>query len=257
MGLTPRLEGEEMSVELDGFNGGDRTDIDLPDAQKELIKKITQLGKPTVLVLLNGSALAIPEEHSQVNAVLEAWYGGQAGGTAIADVLFGNYNPSGRLPVTFYKSTDDLPPFEDYAMANRTYRYFEGEALYSFGHGLSYTTFTYGDIRVNNRSTTNEEAVIVEVEVTNTGDRAGDEVVQLYVSYPESEVIRPIRDLRGFDRIFLESGETKTVEFTLNTEELRYWDSEADAWVLEKGPVKLQVGASSADIRQEFTIDIR
>jgi beta-glucosidase len=257
MGLTPRLEGEEMRVEIDGFNGGDRTDIDLPDTQKELIQKVTALGKPTALVLLNGSALAVEWSDENVPAILEAWYGGQAGGTAIADVLFGDYNPAGRLPVTFYKSVDDLPPFEDYNMDNRTYRYFEGEALYPFGHGLSYTDFEYSPLDVSRSSLTDGEELGILVQVTNTGDVDGDEVVQLYVSYPESEVERPIRDLRGFDRIHLKAGESKTVKFTLKAEDLKYWDPDTDEWVLEETQVLIQAGASSADIRQDYTIEVR
>ncbi len=257
MGLTPRLEGEEMRVEIDGFSGGDRTDIDLPDAQKELIKKITELGKPTVLVLLNGSALAVNWADKNVPAILEAWYPGQAGGTAIADVLFGDYNPAGRLPVTFYKSVDDLPPFGDYNMENRTYRYFRDDVLYSFGHGLSYTTFRYLKPSISANYIQEEGQVTVSVDITNSGERAGDEVVQLYVGYPGSKVSRPIKDLRGFHRIHLEKGETKTVEFVLKAEDLRYWDPESDKWVLEKTPVKIMIGASSSDIRQELVLNVK
>ena len=257
MGLSPRLEGEEMDVEIPGFDGGDRTDIDLPDVQQELIRKITEMGKPTVLVLLNGSALALPWEDEHVPAIVEAWYGGQAGGTAIAEVLFGDYNPAGRLPITFYKGVDDLPPFEDYAMTNRTYRYFEGDALYPFGHGLSYTSFKYEGLGLNEQSISDGESVTVFAKVTNTGEVAGDEVVQLYVSYPESGVTRPIRDLRGFDRIYLKPGESKLVEFTVKSDDLRYWDPEADEWVLENTTVEFQVGASSSDIRQTATIQLK
>lgn len=256
MGLTPRLEGEEMPVDLEGFNGGDRTAIELPVAQQALVKEITALGKPTTLVLLNGSAIALPWASEHVPAILEGWYGGQAGGTAIAEVLFGDYNPAGRLPITFYQSTDDLPPFEDYNMENRTYRYFEGEALYPFGHGLSYTTFEYGAITLNENSFTNDGKIKLSVEVTNSGGLAGDEVVQLYVSYPESEVSRPIRDLRGFDRVHLNPGETKRVDFLVDLNDLRYWDAENDTWVLESTTVEFQVGASSSDIRQTNQIEI-
>ena len=256
MGLSPRLEGEEMRVEIDGFRGGDRTDIDLPDVQKELIQKVTALGKPTAVVLLNGSAVAVNWANENVPAILEAWYPGQAGGTAVADVLFGEYNPAGRLPVTFYKSVDDLPPFEDYNMANRTYRYFEGEVLYPFGHGLSYTNFEYSPLEASGSSISEGGEITVMVEVTNTGELAGDEVIQLYVSYPESEVVRPIKDLRGFDRIHLQPGESKTVEFTLIADDLKYWNPDTDAWTLEKNPVTIKVGASSGDIRQEFVLEV-
>ena len=256
MGLTPRLEGEEMPVNLEGFNGGDRTSIELPKIQQDFIKEVTELGKPTALVLLNGSALALPWADEHVPAILEAWYGGQAGGTAIADVLFGEYNPAGRLPVTFNKSTDDLPPFEDYDMTNRTYRFFEGEALYPFGHGLSFTTFEYGNIELSDYSLSDNEDVEVQLGITNTGDVAGDEVVQLYVSFPESGITRPIRDLRGFDRIHLKPGETKTIEFTLSADDLKFWNPDLDVWELEKTPVLIQAGASSADIRQTKTLRI-
>jgi beta-glucosidase len=149
LGLTPRLEGEEMDLKIAGFRGGDRTSLDLPATQQRLLERVTTLGKPTVLVLLNGSALAVNWAQQNVPAILEAWYPGQAGGSAIADVLFGDYNPAGRLPVTFYRSVNDLPAFEDYAMRGRTYRFFEGQPLYPFGHGLSYTRFAYDNLRLS------------------------------------------------------------------------------------------------------------
>lgn len=256
MGLTPRLEGEEMDVEIEGFRGGDRTKIDLPKPQQALIQKVTQLGKPTVLVLLNGSALALNWEDENVPAIVEAWYPGQAAGTAIADVLFGDYNPAGRLPLTFYKSVDDLPPFEDYSMAGRTYRYFEGEPLYPFGHGLSYTDFAYSKLQASASSLSEGEEISVKVAITNTGEMAGDEVVQLYVRYPESAVERPLKDLRGFDRIHLQLGETQTVELAIKADDLRYWNPDNDEWVLEKTPVEILVGASSEDIRERIRIEV-
>ena len=154
LGLTARLEGEEMSVQVDGFRGGDRTRIDLPAAQQRLLERIVAVGKPTVLVLLNGSAVAVNWAQDRVPAILEAWYPGQAGGSAIADVLFGDYNPAGRLPVTFYRDVADIPPFDDYRMAGRTYRFFKGTPLYPFGHGLSYTTFAYKDLTHDERDAT-------------------------------------------------------------------------------------------------------
>jgi len=255
LGLTPRLEGEEMRVEVDGFRGGDRTTLDLPASQQRLLERVTALGKPTVLVLLNGSALAVSWAQENVPAIVEAWYPGQAG-NAIADVLFGDYNPAGRLPVTFYRGVDDLPPFEDYAMKGRTYRFFRGEPLYPFGHGLSYTTFGYANLRTSAPSLSPGGEVTVSVDVTNTGERAGDEVVQLYVSYPQSAVQRPIRELRGYARVPLQPGETRTVRLPLRADDLRYWDAENDHWVLEPRPVRLQVGASSADIRVETTLSV-
>lgn len=249
LGLAPRLEGEEMKVEVEGFRGGDRTRIDLPKPQRQLMEKIMKLRKPTVLVLLNGSALAVNWADEHVPAILEAWYPGQAAGTAIADILFGDYNPAGRLPVTFYKSVKDLPPFEDYAMQGRSYKYFKGEPLYPFGHGLSYTEFRYKNLKTGADAIAAGGDITVNVDVTNSGDRAGEEVVQLYVSYPGSSVERPLKELVGFKRIMLRPKQTKTVALNLHADDLRYWNADKDRWVLENQPVQLQVGASSADIR--------
>jgi beta-glucosidase len=256
LGLTANLEGEEMRVQIPGFRGGDRTSIDLPVPQQQLLEKVVAVGKPTVLVLLNGSALAVNWAQQNVPAIVEAWYPGQAGGSAIADVLFGDYNPAGRLPVTFYKDVKDLPPFEDYAMKGRTYRYFTGTPLYPFGHGLSYTTFAYKNLRTNVQRVAASGSMGVSVDVTNTGAVAGDEVVQLYVSHPASKVPRAIRELRGYRRVALKPGETRTVRFSVPASSLAYWNERTDRWVVESGPVKLQVGASSADIRLEHTIRV-
>ena len=177
MGITPRMEGEEMDVNIDGFRGGDRTKIDLPEVQQQLIKDIQALGKPVVLVLLNGSALAVNWENEHIPAIVEAWYPGQAAGHAIADVLFGDYNPAGRLPVTFYQSTNQLPSFDDYQITNQTYRYFDGAPLYPFGFGLSYTSFRYSDLHVTTHA---DDSVRITAQVENTGKREGDEVVQVY-----------------------------------------------------------------------------
>ena len=204
LGLTPRLEGEEMPVQLEGFAGGDRVEIGLPRVQEDLMKKVVALHKPCVLVLLNGSALAVNWARDHVPAIVELWYPGQAGGTALADVLFGDYNPGGRLPVTFYKSADQLPPFSDYSMKGRTYRFFEGEPLFPFGYGLSYTTFAYRNLVLPKQAGAGD-AVKVSVDVANTGAVAGDEVVELYLK----------RSLAGFRRVSLAPGASKTVEFTL------------------------------------------
>jgi beta-glucosidase len=257
LGLTPRLEGEEMRVDLPGFRGGDRTALDLPATQQRLLERVTALGKPTVLVLLNGSAIAVNWAQQHVPAILEAWYPGQAAGDAIADVLFGDYNPAGRLPVTFYRSVADLPPFESYAMRGRTYRYFAGEPLYAFGHGLSYTTFRYAGLRTSASTLRGGDTVTVSVDVTNTGARAGDEVVQLYVRWPGSAVERPVRELKGFARVPLAPGETRTVTLPLPADELRWWDPSRHGWALEPGRVEIEVGASSADIRLRRTIEVR
>jgi beta-glucosidase len=213
-GLSPTLEGEEMFIDLEGFHGGDRTSLNLPNVQENMLKKLKATGKPVILVLMNGSALALNWASKNIPAILEAWYPGQDGGAAIADVLFGDYNPAGRLPVTFYKSTDQLPSFEDYNMKGRTYRYFEGTPLYEFGYGLSYTKFKYSNL-VAPQSISTDSIIIVSVEVENTGDYAGDEVVQLYLKHKEAQIPVPIHALQGFKRIFLEKGQQKKVEFAI------------------------------------------
>ena len=214
MGLTARMEGEEMDIELEGFDGGDRTRLDLPDVQQELIKEIYALGKPVVLVLLNGSALAVNWSDKNIPAIIEAWYPGQAGGTAIADVLFGDYNPGGKLPVTFYKSVEDLPLFEDYNLTTHTYRYFKGEPLYPFGYGLSYTSFSYDNLKLDNNYSVGD-TVKLSVDVRNTGKVSGDEVVQVYISDLDAPVRVPIRSLKGFKRIHLKPGEVQTIDFSI------------------------------------------
>jgi beta-glucosidase len=255
LGLTARLEGEEMSVAIDGFRGGDRTSIDLPAAQQRLLERVVAVGKPTVLVLLNGSALAVNWAQANVPAIVEAWYPGQAG-NAIADVLFGDYNPAGRLPVTFYKSVNDVPAFDDYRMTGRTYRFFKGEPLYAFGHGLSYTSFSYANLRTSKESAGPNDTVMVSVDITNSGKRAGDEVVQLYVEHVGSSVERPIRDLRGYRRLTLAPGETKTVQLPLPVSSLAYWDESSHRWAIEAEQVRIRVGASSADLRLDHVIRV-
>lgn len=214
LGLSPRLEGEEMKVPVEGFSGGDRVSLGLPKMQEDLLKRIVELNKPTVLVLMNGSPVAVNYARDHVKAIVDLWYPGQAGGTAIADVLFGDYNPAGRLPVTFYKSADQLPPFTDYSMKGRTYRYFQGEPLFPFGYGLSYTKFTYGNMHLPATVQTGGN-VKVSVEVNNAGPVAGEEVVQLYLKNVDGGDTAPIRSLQGFQRISLQPGETKQVEFTV------------------------------------------
>jgi beta-glucosidase len=257
LGLTARLEGEEMPVQVEGFRGGDRTSLDLPAAQQALLERIANLGKPTVLVLMSGSAVAVNWAQGHVTAIIEAWYPGQAAGTAIADVLFGDYNPAGRLPVTFYRSTNDLPAFTDYRMAGRTYRFFDGVPLYPFGHGLSYTTFSYGNLRTSADSMRADGSIAVQVDVTNVGARAGDEVVQLYVQHAGSKVDRPKQDLRGYARVSLKPGETRTVSLPLAAKSLAYWDSTSRRWIVEPEPVRVQIGSSSANIRLQKTILIK
>jgi beta-glucosidase len=214
MGISPRLEGEEMDVKIEGFQGGDRTSLDIPEVQEDLIKEIQSLGKPVVLVLFSGSALAVNWEDKNIPVILEAWYPGQAGGTAIADVIFGDYNPAGRLPVTFYRSVSDLPPFEDYNMKGRTYRYFDGEPLYQFGYGLSYTTFSYANLTID-KQCKSCDSVELTVNVKNTGKLTGDEVVQIYLRNLDATAPVPRFTLIGFKRVFLQPGETRKVIFSI------------------------------------------
>ncbi len=247
LGLTPTIEGEEIAIEVEGFRGGDRTEIGLPAPQEELLRKVCALGKPTVLVLMGGSALAATWAAENVPAILEAWYPGQAGGDAIADVLFGDYNPAGRLPVTFYRSTEDLPPFTDYRMEGRTYRYFRGEPLFPFGYGLSYTRFAYSNLRLSEDRITLDNtamdapALTVSVDVQNTGERAGDEVVQMYLTDLQASVPVPVRQLAGFTRIHLQPGETRTVTFTVTTRQLSLIDDRGNR-VVEPGEFEIAVG---------------
>ena len=239
-GITAQLEGEEMRVNMDGFQGGDRTHIKLPQVQQNLLKALHETGKPIVLVLSSGSALAVNWADEHIPAILQLWYPGQEGGTALADVLFGEYNPAGRLPVTFYKSVDQLPPFEEYAMVNRTYRYFEGEPLYPFGYGLSYTSFAYRDLDLPEQMVTGKD-IPVSVTVKNTGQIAGDEVVQLYIRDREASVPVPRMALQGVKRIHLNPGETKQVAFTLTPKQLAVF-SDTEQFVAEPGDFEITVG---------------
>lgn len=247
MGLSPRLEGEEMKVPVEGFKGGDRLTLDLPMIQQKLIKKIADVGKPTVLVLLSGSALSTIWEDENLPAILYAWYGGEGAGTAIADVLFGDYNPAGRLPVTVYKSVDQLPPFSDYNMKGKTYRYFDGETLYPFGFGMSYTNFDYKNLRLINDKIKSGESVKLKVDVKNIGRVYGEEVVQLYVKGRGVENYEAIKSLKGFERIALKAGETKTVEFNITPQTLEVY-KEGIGFINRKGEHILLVGSSSRDI---------
>ena len=244
MGLSPMLEGEEMKVKVDGFSGGDRLDIKLPSSQTNLMKKIKELGKPMVLVMLNGSAVAIKWENDNIPAILEAWYPGQAGGTAIADILFGDYNPSGRLPLTFYKDINDIPAFNDYSMKGKTYRYFQGKPLYDFGFGLSYTTFEYTNLTVPVENPTTKN-IDFTVDVTNTGAVAGDEVVEVYFTNPQGDQLNTIRTLINFDRVALKAGETKKVSFSIQPKQLAQLNAN-NSFQLSAGTVNLSVGGMQA-----------
>lgn len=241
LGISPGLEGEEMTVNVEGFRGGDRTDIALPKAQEDLLKAILATGKPTVVVLLNGSALAINQAAQSASAIIEAWYPGEAGGTAIADVLFGDYNPGGRLPVTFYKSVNDLPPFEDYKMQGRTYRYFKSEPLYPFGFGLSYTRFTYDKLKLSRKSIKAGESLQVNVDVQNSGNRDGDEVVQVYITDVAASVPVPIRSLVGIKRVFLKAGEKKNLMFQLVPQQMTVIGNDGKR-VIEPGDFTVSIG---------------
>ena len=246
MGLSPRLEGEEMKVPVEGFSGGDRVSLGLPRMQEDLLKKVHALGRPVALVLLNGSALSVNWASQNIPAILEAWYPGQAAGTAIADVLFGDYNPAGRLPVTFYRSAEDLPAFSDYAMEGKTYRYLRKEPLYPFGFGLSYTNFTYSHLQMP-RSVVAGEDVEVSMEVENTGRMGGEEVVQLYVRDVEASVPIPVHSLQGFERIFLKAGEKKALCFRLNARQISLIDEQGRR-IVEPGVFEIAVSGCQPEV---------
>ena len=254
-GISPQLEGEEMHVDFPGFNGGDRTTIALPTIQTELMKKLHATGKPVVFVMLTGSAIATPWESENIPAIVNAWYGGQSAGTAVADVLFGDYNPAGRLPVTFYKSDNDLPGFLDYSMEGRTYRYFKGEALYPFGHGLSYSNFTYSGLKLPTTIAA-KKPVTVTVTVKNTGKRDGEEVVQLYVSHQQTKSKAPLRALKGFKRIALKAGESKTISFKLTPEELSLVNETTGKYFQPKGKVQISVGGGQPGVKNKTTSNV-
>lgn len=240
MGLSPRLEGEEMPVNVPGFSGGDRIDIGLPQPQEDLLRELVEIGKPVVLVLLNGSSLAVNWAADNVPAIIEAWYPGQAAGDALADVLFGDYNPSGRLPVTFYRSVDQIPPFKDYSMKERTYRYFTGDPLYPFGYGLSYTKFKYSNLKIPDKIDARGK-VKVSVEVQNIGKVAGDEVVQLYVRDVDASATVPIPSLQGFKRVHLKPRERKNIEFILEPRQLSLIDNQNER-IVEPGTFEICIG---------------
>jgi beta-glucosidase len=248
-GLTGDVEGEEMQVSYPGFAGGDRTDIALPAPQEQLLEALAATGKPIVFVQMAGSAVVSPWASEHLPAILVAWYPGQRGGNAIADVLFGDVNPAGRLPVTFYRGVDQLPAFDDYAMTNRTYRYFTGTPLYPFGYGLSYTRFNYSDLALDRAQITATDAIEASVTVTNTGQRAGDEVVQLYERAVSPSRPMPVRQLRGFSRVTLAPGESKRVTFRLRAvDDFGFYDEARKAFAVDPGDYEVAVGGSSADL---------
>ena len=255
-GINAGMESEEMKTIYEGFDRGDRIRIELPPIQSELLRALQATGKPVVLVNFSGSAIAMPWEAENLSAIVQAWYPGQNGGRAIADVLFGNYNPAGRLPVTFYKSTDDLPDFKDYAMANRTYRYFNGKVLYPFGYGLSYTSFSYGKPHISGSILALDGKITVVADVKNEGARNGAEVVQVYVKHLDAKVPQPIHSLAAFRRVELASGQTAKVDLEIPAKAWRYWDAAANAYAVPEGPVEIQIGSSSQDIRGAVRLQI-
>jgi len=239
-GISPRVEGEEMPVEIPGFDHGDRTDLELPAVQRALLGALHEAGKKVVLVNFSGSAMGLVPETASCDAILQAWYPGQEGGPAIADVLFGEVNPSGKLPVTFYKSVADLPEVEDYNMEGHTYRFFRGTPLYPFGFGLSYTSFAYGDARIHRGA--------LEIPVSNTGSRDGAEVVQLYIQRP-SDAEGPIKTLRGFRRVTIPAGKTVIVKFPLDDETFLWWDETAGDMRPLRGDYRLLYGGNSQQLK--------
>lgn len=237
-GISPDFEGEEMPVHVPGFSGGDRTDIELPQVQRDLMAALHNDGKKVILVNFSGSAIGLVPESESCDAILQAWYPGQMGGTAIADVLFGDVNPSGKLPLTFYKSVDQLPHFENYDMEGHTYRYFRGEPMFPFGHGLSYTTFEYGKAKIRKGK--------IVIPVTNTGDREGTEVVQLYIRRPDDSQ-GPNKTLRGFQRVTIAPGKTSKVEIPLTDETFSWWNESAQRVTPLAGEYEILYGGTSAD----------
>jgi beta-glucosidase len=260
VGLAPMLEGEEMPVKLDGFSGGDRTSIDLPAVQEDLLKALAATGKPLIVVLQNGSALAVNWAQQHADAILEAWYPGEEGGTAIAETLAGDNNPAGRLPLTFYSSLSQVPPFEDYSMQGRTYRYFTGKPLYGFGFGLSYTSFAYSDLKVVPPQVKAGEPVTIEGEVKNTGGVEGDEVVELYLTQPKA-FETSLRELAGFKRVHLGPGDSAHISLTIDPRSLGQVDAKGNRVILP-GEYTVSLGGAqpqdSASVQTaKFTITDR
>ena len=261
-GLDATWEGEEMpgGINVDGFYNGDRTRIEMPEIQQEAIKAMIDTGTPVVLVLMAGSSIALSGLEKELEAILMAWYPGQRGGDAITSVLFGDYNPSGKLPVTFYSSTSELPDFKDYNMQagkGFTYRYYKGEALYPFGHGLSYTNFKYSKLRADKTNLNEKENFKISFNIKNIGAYDGDEVVQVYIKDLKSKLKMPIKQLRGFKRVSLSKGGEKVIEFEFKPiEDFSYYNSTEQKYMVDKGSFEIQVGSSSHDIRLKKTISV-
>ena len=243
-GISPSLEGEEMPVEVPGFKGGDRTDIELPDVQRDLLKALKKAGKKVVFINYSGSAIGLVPETTTCEAILQAWYPGQAGGTAIVDALWGEYNPGGRLPVTFYKDVNQLPDFEDYSMKGRTYRYMQQRPLFPFGHGLSYTDFTYGEAKLSKNTIAKGENVVLTIPVSNVGQRDGEEVVQVYLRRPGDKE-GPRYTLRAFKRVHIPAGKTESVAIPLTGENFEWFDVESNTMCPLEGTYELLYGGTS------------
>lgn len=243
-GISPGLEGEEMPVAILGFRGGDRETIELPAVQTQLLKELHKAGKRIIFVNFSGSAIALTQEAQLCDAIVQAWYPGQAGGNAIASVLFGDYNPAGRLPVTFYKSTEQLPDFQDYNMKGHTYRYMTEKPLFPFGHGLSYTTFSYGKASLSADEVKCGESCTLTIPVTNSGERDGEEVVQVYLRRPADKE-GPSHTLRAFRRIPLKKGETQQVTFQLDGDSFEWFDTESNTMRPLKGEYEILYGGTS------------
>jgi len=255
-GIGPDLEREFMNVPFDGFDHGDRTRIELPSVQTEFLKALLATGKPVVFVNCSGSAMAMPWEAEHIAAIVQAWYPGQEGGRAVAEVLFGEVNPAGRLPVTFYRATADLPSFLDYSMAGRTYKFFKGKALFAFGHGLSYTQFKYAAAQLDQAQVNTNDTLHVKVDVANTGARDGDEVVQVYFRHVKSAAAQPLQALCGFERVPVAAKQTAHVDIAVPVKELRYWDAGRKQYVVEAGDYEILVGAASDDIRAKLPLRV-
>ena len=247
--VTVAVLGINKSIEREGQ---DRYSLELPVDQQEFIKELYKVNPNTVVVLVAGSSLAVNWMDEHIPAILNAWYPGEQGGNAVAEVLFGDYNPAGRLPLTYYNSLDELPAFDDYSVKNRTYQYFEGKPLYEFGYGLSYTKFRYK----NKGITVGNDTINVNIEISNTGKYSGDEVIQVYVHYPETGTYMPIKQLRGFSRVCVDKGKSKKITIAIPKKDLRYWDEKSGRFVTPEGQYTFLVGASSEDIRYQETVKL-
>jgi beta-glucosidase len=255
-GLDSTLECEEHRVDYQGFLGGDRTRIELPPVQEDLLKDLYGTGKPVVFVNCSGSAIAMPWEVRHLPAIVQAWYPGEEGGKAVAEVLFGDINPSGRLPLTFYNSTADLPDFENYSMSNRTYRYFSGKPLFAFGRGLSYTKFNYLRAKTAEATVGPGDTIHLSFSVKNVGGRDGDEVAQVYFRHAHSSATLPNMALCGFERVHIARGDKTVVNIDVPVKQFRHWDVTTKQYVVDPGKYELLIGAASDDTRLKVPVEV-